>query len=247
MSAASPVKLNQADLKITARSVEVHEPQLSDAVEYVSALNDTYEICRFIADPKYDKFREQMRQHISAKYEDLLSKARREPTPEETGDKYHAYVSERRAEITEQVRRFMASDWLDLDNMFFLDEAYLRSLMRLNEEDKLRVDKISLGSPLIITVILAAAPAAITAVWGVVQILDKIVSMKKTRLEIQKLKQELATPTTADGGDEDGSAFFRRLEKSSPYEKALYRRQDVRFRKTLIKIREIDVEIVEAE
>lgn len=93
-TAFSPVKLNQTNLKITTQSVEVHNPLYSDVVEYVRALNDLYEISRFIADPKYDDFGNQMRNHISSKYEELLKKIRRAPTPEESGDRYPLHLSE---------------------------------------------------------------------------------------------------------------------------------------------------------
>lgn len=241
--------LTQPTLRIITRSVYVENPLFSDVVEYISALNDIYEISRFISDSRYDDEREHMRRHISGRYEELLKKLRRAPTPEETGDRYYAHLAVWQSAISQQVHEYMHGDLLDLNNMFFLDEVQLKSQIRLDEEDKLRVNRIYLNSPLEIAAIIAAIPTAITALWGLIQIYDKLANLKKLKLEIQKLQRELAGAThySEKIDSEDSNRFIEKFKTVTPYEKAIYMRQATRIREAKIRIREIDIEIIESD
>lgn len=111
----------------------------------------------------------------------------------------------------------METDSLDLNNMFYLDDAYLQSLMRLNEEDKLRVSRISLNSPLEIVMIVVAVPAAIVALWGMVLAFNTIANYNKLRLDVQKLERDDAEPaaTSEQQEIEDVTEFDKRLRKSA--------------------------------
>jgi len=83
--------------------------------------------------------------------------------------------------------------------------VFYRKGRPLNLSDRLRVQSISLGSPLVIVSVLAAVPAAIGAVWGLVQIADKLtnapLNRRKLRAEVEKLEREnlLASPTAHNG------------------------------------------------
>ena len=257
MSAASPVKLNQTDLKITTRSIEVRNPHFSDVLEYFIALNEVYEISRWIADPKYDYFREQMRHHIYERYEEYIKNSRTLPGLEERLKKaaiergeYETYEAEKQAEISERVKALMESnDPNEISTtLSLLDQRYLQSLMHLNEEDTLRVNTISLNSPLELATIVAALPAAITALWGLVQIFDKLANLKKLKLEVLKLENELAnsnSPSEKQTKD-DANSFLERLNQATPYEKSIYEQRATRVRKVVIKISEIEVEVIES-
>jgi hypothetical protein len=241
--------MTQPALRIITRSAYIQNPLFSDVVEYISALNDTYEITRFISDSIYDEARERIRRHISGGYENLLQKLRRAPTPEETGDRYRAHLAAWQSAISQDVYDYMQGDSLDLNNIFFLDEVYLKAQFRLDEAHKLRINRIYLNSPLEIAAIVAAIPAAITALWGLVQIYDKLANLKKLKLEIQKLQRELAGATHYPEkiDSEDSNRFTEKFKEATPYEKAIYRREAVRIREAIIRIREIDIDIIESD
>jgi hypothetical protein len=72
--------------------------------------------------------------------------------------------------------------------------VFYRKGRPLNSSDRLRVQSISLGSPLVIVAVLAAVPAAVGAVWGLVQIADKLttapLNRRKLKAEVEKLERE---------------------------------------------------------
>jgi hypothetical protein len=79
--------------------------------------------------------------------------------------------------------------------------VFYRKGRPLASSDRLRVQSISLGSPLVIVSVLAAVPAAIGAAWGLVQIADKLtnapLNRRKLKAEVEKIEREnlLASPT----------------------------------------------------
>ena len=81
--------------------------------------------------------------------------------------------------------------------------VFYRKGRPLDLSDRLRVQSISLGSPLVIVAVLAAVPAAVGAVWGLVQIADKLtnapLNRRKLKAEVEKLEREnLLASTTSD-------------------------------------------------
>jgi hypothetical protein len=80
------------------------------------------------------------------------------------------------------------------DEFKFSRFVYYRGGRPLQEGDRLRVQSLRQESPLALVVVLAAVPVAIGAVWGVVQIVDKIgnasLNRRKLRAEVEKLERE---------------------------------------------------------
>jgi hypothetical protein len=78
----------------------------------------------------------------------------------------------------------------------FSRSVWYRTRKPLVEQDRLHVDRFQLGSPLIFLVALAAAPVAVGAVWGIVQITGKIRDWrvdretKRVDLEIKNLHRD---------------------------------------------------------
>jgi hypothetical protein len=68
----------------------------------------------------------------------------------------------------------------------------------LRDEDRLRVERMTKESPMELVTVLAAVPVAVGSIWGVVQILEKVVNFrlnrKKLREEVRKLERENAQP-----------------------------------------------------
>jgi hypothetical protein len=64
----------------------------------------------------------------------------------------------------------------------------------LDLRDRLHVQSLSLGSPLVIVAVLAAVPGAVGALWGLVQIADKLTNAplvrRKLKAEVEKLERE---------------------------------------------------------
>jgi hypothetical protein len=72
--------------------------------------------------------------------------------------------------------------------------VFYRKGRPLELSDRLRIQSISLGSPLLILAVLGAVPTAVGAVWGLVQIADKLtnapLNRRKLKAEIEKLERE---------------------------------------------------------
>ena len=70
-----------------------------------------------------------------------------------------------------------------------------RNGRRLKDSDRLHVVSLELGSPFLLETAVVLVGGAITAVWGLVQISERIadwqVNREKNRLELEKLRREL--------------------------------------------------------
>jgi hypothetical protein len=80
--------------------------------------------------------------------------------------------------------------------------VFYRKGRPLEMRDRLHIQSISLGSPLVIVAVIAAVPSAVGAIWGLVQIADKVtnagLNRRKLKAEVEKLEREnLQAETTA--------------------------------------------------
>lgn len=77
----------------------------------------------------------------------------------------------------------------------------------LRDRDRLRVEFLRKESPLEFAVVVAAVPAAIGAIWGVVQIVEKLVNFRlnrrKLQEEIRKLERENGSWSPAELPESD--------------------------------------------
>jgi hypothetical protein len=110
------------------------------------------------------------------------------------------------------------------------------------------VQRLHLESPFEVTVIIAAIPAAIASVWGIVQIAEKItnwpLNRRKLIAEVEKLEREKDLGTFATGPVIRGpNQFQTRLSHRNgrePYDVVLNR-----LSKSPIKIVNIEVKLIE--
>jgi len=69
-----------------------------------------------------------------------------------------------------------------------------RNRFRIREQDRMFVWELRSESPFELTLVLAAVPIAIGALWGIVQIVEKItnwpLNRRKLRAEVEKLERE---------------------------------------------------------
>jgi hypothetical protein len=86
---------------------------------------------------------------------------------------------------------------------FFLSEIVFSRpdglFISMRDEDRLRVEKMTKESPMELVTVLAAVPIAVGAIWGIVQILEKVVNFRlnrrKLKAEIIKLERENSEAT----------------------------------------------------
>ncbi|MEZ5425239.1 MAG: hypothetical protein R2747_03135 [Pyrinomonadaceae bacterium] len=135
-------------------------------------------------------------------------------------------------------------------NFEFSDGVYFRNGKPLDNRDLLYVEKIRLESPLeLVASIILATGGAITAVWSLVQIIEKIYNIplnreklkldtEKARLEIAKLKRESYFPEEQPLliSPEESIDILRRREALEYVENV-----EQRFLDSPIKIRELNV------
>jgi hypothetical protein len=113
--------------------------------------------------------------------------------------------------------------------------------------DRLRVAMLRHESPLLFVGLVAAVPAAVGAVWGLVQIVEKIANLRVNReiliLQRDKLKRELLEVSPdASRVLEDDTWFRHRIEsQEAAY---FYDRTGKRLEKSSIRITEFEVRVV---
>lgn len=130
-----------------------------------------------------------------------------------------------------------------------------RTLVHIRDEDRLYMETISKKSPMELATVVLAVPAAVGAIWGIVQIFDKAVNFRlnrrKLREEVRKLERENSHPNdwlpTAD--DAENSAFLfenpkfleARLRERGALEE--YRAAGERLLRSRISIVEVKIEL----
>ena len=126
--------------------------------------------------------------------------------------------------------------------------------IKIREEDRLHVESMSKKSPLELITVVAAVPATIGAIWGVVQIIEKVVNFRlnrrKLKEEVRKLEIENAQnnfpPVVSEPMDstflfENPRFLESRLEERRAIE--YYRRIGDRLIKSKIEIVEVNIEL----
>lgn len=126
--------------------------------------------------------------------------------------------------------------------------------IHMRDEDRLHVESMSKQSPLELTTLVVAVPAAVGAIWGLVQIVEKVVNFrlnrKKLKEEVMKLEREnkQIIPPLVTEERSDSTLLFenpRFLESRLDEMGALgvYRRIGDRLAQSKIEIVEVKIEL----
>jgi hypothetical protein len=82
-------------------------------------------------------------------------------------------------------------------NYVFSEETWYRTHRPIPHEQQLNTLKVQHESPLLLVAAVAALPATIGAIWGLVQIVEKVANFSLNRenlkLQVEKLRKEVAT------------------------------------------------------
>ncbi|MBV9928115.1 MAG: hypothetical protein JOZ96_24060 [Acidobacteria bacterium] len=126
--------------------------------------------------------------------------------------------------------------------------------IHMRDEDRLHVESMSKNSPLELSTLVVAVPAAVGAIWGVVQIIEKVVNFRlnrrKLREEVRRLEREntqvmppLATEERSDSTllYENRRFLESRLEEVGAL--GVYRRIGDRLVQSKIEIVEVRIEL----
>ena len=120
--------------------------------------------------------------------------------------------------------------------------SWNRDARPLTNDDRLRVVTLRHESPIVLIAVVAAVPAAVGAIWGVVQIIERIANWPLNReilkLQRDKLRKEL-TPANTDMAVLDEETFRHQLQvREGIY---YYDRTGKRLEGSSVKITEFDV------
>ncbi len=131
----------------------------------------------------------------------------------------------------------------------FADFVWFRQGRPLENRDRLRVDRIRLESPLeVVAAVILAGNGAIAAVWGVVQIIEKVsnarLNRRKLEAEVAKLEGEQLAPASLPSVDDEQE--IRRLLRIREAER-FYERTAGRLEASSVRIKTVDVEIIPAQ
>jgi len=127
--------------------------------------------------------------------------------------------------------------------------VYYRGGRPLRDEDRLHVQSLRQESPLALVAVLAAVPVAIGAVWGVVQIVDKIgnasLNRRKLRAEVEKLERENRDSINSAHGlipntDEQVRSVLRIREAEQYFDNVAGRLE-----RSSVRIKELEIDIVQ--
>lgn len=130
----------------------------------------------------------------------------------------------------------------------FTDFVLYRNGRPLTGSDRLHVLALKQESPLLLVAALAGLPTAIGAVWGVVQIVEKIASAslerRKLKAEIEKLEREnqdaARSPLEVDFENPEDFKTVLRIREAETY----YDNIGDRLERSSVRIKEFTVEVV---
>jgi hypothetical protein len=123
----------------------------------------------------------------------------------------------------------------------------------LDDRDRLHVQALTLESPLLLITALTAVGGAIGSIWGIVQIVEKILNMplnrRKLRAEVEKLERESRDPVGRGErprqgiqGPEDVKRVLRIREAEAYYESV-----GRRLERSTVRLKELEIEVVSDE
>ncbi|MBS1842613.1 MAG: hypothetical protein JSS69_03040 [Acidobacteria bacterium] len=135
------------------------------------------------------------------------------------------------------------------DEFRFSRFVYFRSGRPLKEADRLRIQSLRQESPLALVAVLTAVPVAIGAVWGVVQIVEKIanapLNRRKLKAEVEKLEREnretaRSSQALIPDNDEQVRSVLRVREAEQLFDSVAGRLE-----RSSVHIKELEIEIVQ--
>lgn len=129
------------------------------------------------------------------------------------------------------------------DYKFTPEYSWMRNNRPLEDADRLHLVELRHQSPIAFIVIVAAVPSAVAAVWGMLQIVEKVVDWpvdrEKKRLELEKLRGDLKSANLSPFQDEQSYRDHLRERNATSF----IDRTAERLRISPIKIREIEVSV----
>jgi hypothetical protein len=126
----------------------------------------------------------------------------------------------------------------------FSQFSWNRNARRLANDDRLRVVSLRHESPLALIVVVAAVPSAVGAIWGVIQIVEKMANWPLNReilkLQRDKLRKDLAPSIGLSSEFDDTFRQQLQVRGATHY----YDRTGQRLESSPVKITEFDVTII---
>jgi len=127
--------------------------------------------------------------------------------------------------------------------------VFYRGGRPLDGRDRLYVQSLSHGSPIVIVGVVTAVVTGIGGVWGIIQIADKVtnarLNRRKLRAEVEKLERENREATTLphDMMPESEEEFRRvlRIREAEHY----YDNVAGRLERSSVRVRELEIEVVQ--
>jgi hypothetical protein len=119
----------------------------------------------------------------------------------------------------------------------------------LEERDRLYLQSLSLGSPIVIVGVVTAMVTGIGGVWGIVQIVEKItnapLNRRKLKAEVEKLEREnqeaaALSPDLMPEGEEGFRKAIRIREAEHFYDNVAGRLE-----RSSVRIKELEIEVVQ--
>jgi len=131
----------------------------------------------------------------------------------------------------------------------FSQYVFYRNGRPLELGDRLHVEKLSQGSPMMVVAVLTITGGAVGAVWGIVLVLEKIINAplnrRKLKAEVEKLERENQDASSRHIGEnlenpEEVRRVLRIREAESYYENV-----GGRLQRSSVKVKEVEIEVIE--
>lgn len=132
----------------------------------------------------------------------------------------------------------------------FSNFVFYRTGRPLRSRDRLHVQALRQESPLLLIAVLAAAPSAVGALWGLVQIVEKVanapLNRRKLRAEVEKLEREnreakeRGKPSGETIWDPEQMRQILRIREAESF----YDNVAGRLERSSVRISELDIEVV---
>jgi hypothetical protein len=132
-------------------------------------------------------------------------------------------------------------------NFRFSSSIFYRGGRPLDRHDRLYLQSIVQGSPLDVVVVVTAVGGAVGAVWGIVQVVEKIsnarLNRRKLQAEVEKLERD----------NREASASIYEIPEDNQVRRALrikeaehfYDNVSGRLERSSVRVKELEIEVVE--